>query len=603
MSEWRLTLDGQNFSNPIEWRDDQYEASWQDDFFAISGSGSFTFQGDAYAYIKGVYDAGYCTTIDARIYLCGERFYDGLIFVSEGSYDLVKCTVNVAISDNGYLAIINNKKKQKYFLSVGKSSNQSAIDPTPLTYIDFHNVTTGASEGLRTTYKVFDALVFLIAAMTNDTMGFRSDFFETGGGSGLVLVSGVELTNPTLYVSSDAPNISWDILWKDLSLLYSLRGSTEVDTGVTYVRIEPFDYWRGVGLSVELNDLSSLTEQIDTDKIYATSEIGSNKYRQSTDDDPNTSYPNTNLITWDTQTYGIVGECVTENQLDLTVKKLIIDSNSIENALNGDNVYDREIFLVETDGNATIQYDILGDGFFFYNQLLNNQTVLGRWTDRIHNSLYSNDGQIFGDFIAQVGTETTNAVPDFDNEISDPGGDYDPSALTGQYTVPSTGLYFFYVNLNIVINWIGTAQSQAFVTSYLWDSLLTYETRIATFDNPNTDPAQVTSIAYTIRQTFAINAVVGTEHFSGNEPTFSAAGDSEIVFLTSSSWRAETVINGDSVPVTQSTDYPLTPDQYNLIIADIRVPVSLNNYKGFIDSITFKPFGTSSIKTEFTRNQ
>lgn len=112
---WRLTLDGQNFSNPIEWRDDQYDAGWEDDFFAIKGSGSFTFQGDAYQYIKSVYDAGYCSTIDVRIYLCGERFFDGLIFVSEGSYDLVKCTVNVAVADNSYLAIINNKRKQKYF--------------------------------------------------------------------------------------------------------------------------------------------------------------------------------------------------------------------------------------------------------------------------------------------------------------------------------------------------------------------------------------------------------------------------------------------------------------------------------------------------------
>jgi hypothetical protein len=58
----------------------------------------------------------------------------------------------------------------------------------------------------------------------------------------------------------------------------------------------------------------------------------------------------------------------------------------------------------------------------------------------------------------------------------------------------------------------------------------------------------------------------------------------------------------DSVPVIQSTETPVTPDQFNTLVGSIRTPLSLNGYKGYLSEITFNNRGVSSLQTEFTRN-
>ena len=602
---WRITLDGQNLGDPIEWKQDSYTASWSDDFFAVSGSGSFTFAGEAYEYIKGIYDSGYCNTIESKIYICDSLFHTGLIFVSEASFDLIKCTVNVAVSDNGYLAILKNKRKQEYFPGVGKASDQSTIAEAPETLIEFHNVTTGASEGLKKCYRVYDVFDFLVRALTNDTMAFTSDFFSTGLGKDLVLISGADLQGLSYTTLTNNLSISWQTLWDDMRALYCLRGSTFDDNGVITVRIEPFDYWRTAISSLVIDDMRVLTEGIDTEKIYSNVSMGSGKFRQFSDDTPNTSYPNTVLITWDSQTYNMVGECVVDNTLDLTVKKLVIDSNSIENELNGDNVYDREVFLVETDGSSTIQFETLSTGFYYYNQNLNNNSTLQRWSSRIHNSVFSNNGGGLGDFVASLSTDTaldTFVSPDFNNEISDPDGAYNPAFLTGFYTLPASGLYLFEADFVMDVTWTGTAVpsitiQNAFVPSGLFDFQLVEKTLF----NPNTSEFTTSNVRYNWTQVYAYEGLVGEGCFLANAAISLPTGVSG-TWLAATQWKTTGLIVNNATPVKRNTEYPLTPDQYSQIISDITKPLILKGEASYISEIKFDVFGSSTINTEFSRS-
>jgi len=602
---WRITLDGQNLGDPVEWKDDSYTAGWSDDFFAISGAGSFTFINEAYDYIFSVYEASYCATIETRVYLDGEAFHDGLIFVSESVFDLVKRTVNVAVSDNGYLAILKNKRKQVYFPGVGKSSDQSVIAEAPETLIEFHNVTTGASEGLKKCYRVYDVFDFLVRAMTDDRMAFTSDFFSTGLGKDLVLVAGADLQGLTYTTFLNSLSISWEQLWDDMRALYCLRGTTFDNAGVITVRVEPFEYWRGAIPGIVIDDMNTLTEFVDADRIYSSVTMGSDRFRQFSEDTPTTSYPNTLLITWDKQTYNIVGDCVTDNSLDLSVKTLVIDSNSIENELNGNNSYEREVFLAETDGTNTIQFETLSTGFYYYNQNLNNNATLQRWRPRIHNSVFSNNGGGLGDFVASLSADaalSTTVSPDFSNEISDPDNAYNPAFLTGFYTLPASGLYIFEADFVLDITWTGITPESITIQNFLVPSgLFDFQLVEQVLFNTNRRPFATSTVRYTWSQVYAYQGLVGDGVYLENAALTLPAGVSG-QWQAETQWKTSGIIVSSAVPVKRRTEYPITQEQFSDLVSDITKPLILLGEPSYIDEITFNPRGISSINTEFSRN-
>ena len=598
---WRITLDGQNLGSPVEWQSDGYAAQWDNDFFSVSGDGSFTFVDDAYKYIKGLYDTSYCSVIEAKVYICDELFHTGLIFISESVFDLIKCTVNCAVSDNGYLAIIKNKQRQQYFPAVGTSSDQSVIAEAPEILIEFHNVTTGASEGFKRCYRVFDVLNFLVRAMTDDAMTLVSDFFDTGPGANLILVSGSDLSYATYSTATNYLSISYENLWEDLKSLYSLRGAPQG----TSIRIEPWGYWRTPVVSESFTDLSELSERVDADKIYATVSVGSNRYIQPTDDTPATSYPNTNLITWESQTYNLRGSCVTENQLNIAVKNIIIDSNSIENALNGNQEYDKYVFLVETDGAATTQFNTLDNGFFYYNQGLNNQNVLSRWRERIHNSVFSDSGGILGSFSASLSVDTVIdlvTLPDYDNVISDPDSAYTPGFSTGLYTLPDTGTYLFQGDYEIQLTWVGLTLPSITLQNLLLLTLIDYELREVTLFNPNTSEFQTSTVNYTWQQTFAVDAFAASTALLYNGVANASITGVSGLWLAATKWGTSGFLLNNAVPIMQNSSFPITPDQFTNIISDITKPISLMDTPGYISRIIFKPFDVSEVEVEFTRN-
>lgn len=604
--EYRLTLDGQNFT-PIEWRDGSFSAGWDDDVFYATGGASLNFSGEAYEYIYGVYTAGYCNTIECKVYYCDELLHTGLIFVSEAVFDLVKCLVNVAVSDDGYIARVKNKSDQKYYLDVGTSSDGTSITAASATNIAPHTVTTGASLANRECYKIDEALGFLIRAMSNDTMAYTSDFFGTGGdGNGYVLVTGLELRNPGGNIG---PYVSFKELFGDLRRLFNLRAAVEDDQGTLTLRIEPYVYWRSEDLAAEFINLTTLTERVDAEQIYSTIEAGSSFYRQDTDDTPNTSYTNNLIITWDKITYNIRGECVTDNTLDLVTKDFLIDSNSIENALNGNEVNDRNNFIIETDGTDSLQFGSLGDGNYYYNQSINNITVINRWGDRIHNDTFAESGGTSANFEASNSIETTDVDPDYDDEISDPGSNYDPTTTPGLYNIPLDGLYLFEAYFDIEVEFIEPSFSAIEFVSNLWRTDgVTAEiagTASRIIPNPIAGLGSGTAIvALTFSFFYAVQAAAGDDYFLLNATPGPGISDLNITFNVGCLFKGGTaIVSSSSVPIIQESSTPITVSEYTEIVTNPQESVSLNQNKGHITNVTFTPFGISEIKTEFKRQR
>lgn len=598
---FRLTLDGQNFT-PSDWKGVAFELGWVDEVFFVKGGGSLNFYGDAYEYIKSVYDSSYCGTIECDVYFCDELVHTGIIFVSEAVFDLVKCVVNVAVSDNGYIAKIKNKGEQKYYLDVGSSSNGTSITTASSVNIAMHTVTTGASIANRECYRIDEALGFLVRAMSDDTVDYTSDFFGSGGdGYNYVLVTGLELRSPG---SNPAPQVSFKELWADLRALFNLRASFEVISNTQTMRIEPYAYWRGGGETAAFDSLTSLTEQVDADKIYSTVECGSAKFRTATDDTPNTSYGGNIAITWDQSVYNVRGDCVTDNTLDLTVKHHIIDSNSIENAINGNETYDRENFIIETDGTDSLQFNTLGDGNAYYNKSINNNNVLQRWATRIHNDSFANLTATSAAFEA-VSTSATTGTPWYDSELSDPGGNYDETTFPGIYTIPSDGIYLFEAFFDIDVEYDNTSSPSREFRSTLFktDGISSLDTSTATFilDNPLPGGVGVATVNYQFTFYYAVEATAGEQCFLSSAIT-PTAGWTVTQNAGCTFGGGDALVSSDSVPIIQATEsVPMTLDQFLDMSVAPEQKISLNRNKGYIRSVIYRPLGLSEIETEFSR--
>jgi len=593
---FRLTLDGAEFT-PTEFDEGSFSGSWEDDvLFSVVGPSSYTFYGDGYEYISQVRTDGYCNTIYVEIYLDETLVHTGLIFVSECMFDRVQCYVNTSVSDGDILAIIKNKEKQEYFVSVGKDSSNQSIAPVGDILIDFHDVVTGASAGTRNCYRVFDCLDFVLRAITDSDVLLISDFFGVGGVNyNLVFVTVQELISPS-YSLNQSPKLSYEKIFEDLNTLYCLRGSMEVILNQKYLRIEPRPYFRKQGNSFSVDGLTSLKENIDASKIYSVLNCGSEDYRNS-DTTPTTSYPDVNLVTWDKQVYNISGKCVTRNSLDLVTRNFIIDSNSIEASINGDDLEPTFIAIVETDGVSSIKYDTIGDGKFYYNQGLNNQSVIANWNTEIHNTVFSNDGRIFGDFEARLSADYSNVTPapDYDDVISDPGGDYNPAALTGQYTLPSDGLYLFVADFFIEIKWVGiNAPLIVLETILVPSNLFEYDQRFKTFTNPNADSFQVSTVKYEFSYTFARQDAAGTEYwlissFSGIDV------DSIFTYKKESTFKSSLFLLSSSVPSIFQCETAICKDDFLSMITQVDKKITLNGVTGYLKKIDFSPYSESTI--------
>ena len=606
---YRLTLDGQNF-DPQEWKDTEFVTGWEDDVYSTKGNASLTFTGDAYAYLVGRYDASYCNTVECKIYICDELRHTGLIFLSEAQIDRIKCTISVSVSDVDWNALVKNKRKQVYYLDQDKSSNGTTITPAAASQIEFHYVTNystgsgGDPVGANSTcYRVFEALQFLVAAMSDNQIEFVSDFFGSGGeGYNWMLVTGREIRLPG-DADNLAPGISFEDLYADLKALFNLRLWTEDNSGTQRVRIEPFDYFRSLSVSTAISGVTQLTERVMAEEVYSTVKLGSRASRLASET-PTTSFEPISYLGWSDETFNVRGDCVTDTSLDISVRNLIIDSNSIQAQIAGEENKDDDVFLVATDGTSTLAYDFLGTGDYFYNFPFTNSTVSNRWSNRIHNAGFSDRGDANGSFEASPASNQSGfingmaSVIAFDNEISDPDTAYDPATLAGVYTAPADGLYLFTVQGEFEVTY--NAFEEPFIEWVIEISvnLAEYETRRIRL---NTVPGA--TIRYSITQVFGVNVlsgddVVTSQDFQNSNFPTTPDTTTAITYLTDSRFKIEGLFVGDSVPLEYTTEYPLTPEQYDTILANREKKLDIDGYRGWVRNITFRPFGLSQITLE-----
>jgi hypothetical protein len=555
MNAARIFINGTNYTpDVLSDLNDLAEHIWYDverKAFLQEITGTVTLGGEGFRYFQNLLRTNYDTQVPCTL----SRFDDyagvwetvlhGLIFVTDCKFDLYAQTVEVQLVDNSYFAKIENNKGIEFVIGSGRSKNGVDISnvatstqikvlnnlPTPpLIYLP--NTVTGWSR--------YEAMKFLVAAMTDNEIGFYSDFLQDyldpvqnvlNNG---FLFSGEALRNgPKQY----GPNISFEYCYGDLAKLYNLVQYIERDgSGNLRLRVEKFDDIRQSNVILTEHVDTGVAEMINSDTLYSTVVLGSK------DEDLDGYFSFTPFLSTFEEQFAMSYRSNINKELNLQMQAFITDTNLIyytqtqQGLADPDSTNDDEVFYiicrryngVDWDEKAALYFSgeyYLNADIGNLNVLINNfsglpATIFKSYVNIFTTGFYANSS---GPYIQQPalastafannlleliatsaagginwnGTGTgnfgTGVVPtnqfylQFNNDSVAPaydgGGNYNNT--TFEYVVPVTGYYVFYGLLDLVIDRTGLSLSDVTVLRLrLWQTDATYSTGsvMATYD-------------------------------------------------------------------------------------------------------------------------
>jgi hypothetical protein len=385
MNEARIFINGTNYTpDVLSDLNDLAEHIWYDverKAFLQEITGTITLGGEGFRYFQNLLRTNYDTQVPCTL----SRFDDyagvwetvlhGLVFVTDCKFDLYAQTVEVQLVDNSYFAKIENNKGIEFVIGSGRSKNGvnisniatstqikvlNGLDTGILTYLP--SAVTGWSR--------YEAMKYLVAAMTDNEIGFYSDFLQDY----LDPVQNV-LNNGFLF-SGEAlrdgafqygPNISFDYCYNDLAKLYNLVQYIDRDSnGNLRLRVEKFDDIRqSNSVFVEHVD-TGVAEMINSDTLYSTVILGSKE------EELDGYFPFTPFLATFEEQYSMSYKSNIDKELDLRMQAFITDTNIIyytqtqQGLTDPDRTYDNDVFYIICRRYNGVDWDEKGFAYAFY---------------------------------------------------------------------------------------------------------------------------------------------------------------------------------------------------------------------------------------------
>ena len=431
---FEVRLDGQLFEEPIGIKalDERIYFDKELSMYLNQLDGDLTFKGDAYNYLRGIFNDSLCNKVDVEIKdLRTNETYNGVSFINDMDWNLSKRLVDVNVVSDDYVALIKNNKSIKCQLGVGLSKNEVAISSS-MQDVDFFNPQVTLFITRNNCFRITSVFEELVAFMSDGELSFTSDYFSQSG----VLSNptyGFILTGNHLRTNADeTPLISYEDFFSDMDKLHNLAGRIEGNT----LRIEPKSYFIENAQGVTIENINEVKQELDREMFYSTVKMGSAKVADGFGYLIRLSYNG-----FQKESFNLQGQCNIDTELNLELKTLVTDTNIIQDiqpTANGgsDNTgYDDDIILVKTTpARATEMTQTPLDATrSYYNQFYTNAEVSERWSDNylfsIIQLLESVEQLVFANLTSnQVQPSSTTAFfsPDDDSTppYFDTGGDY-----------------------------------------------------------------------------------------------------------------------------------------------------------------------------------
>lgn len=428
------------------------------DGILASYEATVTFYGAAYDYLLSLKAQGFCSSALLEVYRTDgytpQIIAQGRIFIADCEFKEAVKGVLCKIKDDTFFAKINSNKGIKTIPSGNISKNGSEITPAQKYEVVIIRTDTTSSFKYIYTVRVHEAFRWFIDFMTNGTLPFQSDSFNYGGiYEGLCITVGSKFSSPTFaqYNTSSPPltAFSFEDLYKEIKKKIPICFVIENPFTNPIFRLETIEYLEGNPSPLQFTDIDSITTKFDVQRLYSNIKVGSKTLNSGAGLD----FPELiNFVGFKEEDFFTVGECSINNTLDL-VSDWLISSNVIQFALAGNQDYDSDLFLLNTEvtdaanhEGRTINTDYLETGYFYYNELLSNYATLNRNNGGFPSSLaknYNEDNNgTFQAVTSGINVIFSGSVEDiFDVETYDNGGNFDPT--TYRFTAPSNDVFKF----------------------------------------------------------------------------------------------------------------------------------------------------------------
>ena len=492
---FRFYLNDTLVSDPINWADFTETIERQADIKGLLPKYELqmSFTSSGYQLLSELKQSeGFCTLVNLRVeQACdGDNWstiLKGYIIISRCIFHLNKCIVDCDVVDDNYGALIFNNKSIKTSLASDKSKMGINITPATSSLLRLFNPATGTytiPADARESYNVYEAFKYLISFMTDGKVGFESDFLTTYGVQ-LYLLTGKKLrTND----SGNYPIISFTDLFQEVNKKFNIGFTVIQSGGIPTIKIENIEYFYSSNDVLTLQDISDLQESFNPELLYSGVKLGGTTAIY----DPTIhSIVPRQFQGFLLEEYFFQNQCNLDSQLDLSAT-YIFDTNIIEelaytNQTNEN--YDENIFVIDgqlvgLDLYATQTLVTGVSPAYTYNSFLTNEYASRRFQFFGNTALYEGlntsgflaertnyddtgnlataingwnnpdfyQGDLFG--LPACALQTSAVLTTiFDDDSTAPnydsGGNYDN--VTGKYTAPIEGSYFFEYNAHFKI--------------------------------------------------------------------------------------------------------------------------------------------------------
>lgn len=450
--------------------------------YILEVDGNVTFTGDEYTYIRDVFNADVCGSIEIRILdpENQEIDFEGLINVADVQFNPVKRLAICEIQNNNITSRVDNNKQILCNLTAGKTKNDIEYSVTQQT-ITIYNP-TGANSVSREGIRIFDALKSIITFISDGELGFVSEYFDYNLNSSpqvySVLMTGSELRTG----NGNNPTISFLDLFNDVNALENL--AIGYDSSTNKIRIEEKDYFKQQTSSVTFEDVDDLSQFLATETLYARVSFGSAKSTNEFD-----YLQDIRFNGMKEEEYHLGGQCNTDTELTLSLSAIINDTNTIQDILpsgamggSGNDNYDDDVLILHCNSSneVVLTQKPASTTEFYFNDRFTNRNLALRWLGQIPQSIYAFLGNGNDGCFINLSSDQNNPLPyteglQCDQETplpyNDVNGNYaidtryfpgfpvPPSEINGVnlmtagfYTAPANAVYSFEVNANVEWN-------------------------------------------------------------------------------------------------------------------------------------------------------
>lgn len=451
---------------PSNWKDLESSLKYDETLRAVllTELTTLEFVGSAYTYLDNVASEGYCNIValsvqDNRVDGKDQEIINGLLFVTDITFNERTCTASVKVRDMSFYSKIYNNKSVEFTPDVNVSKNFESITAATVYNLDVYDLDNVLLRNNVQAYRMYEVMRVAVAFITDNSVGFASTLLDIGGEfEGLCVTNGYRLRTAT---TNAWPKMSFSNIIDELRAIAPIQFTVDNPYTAPVFRIELESYFQGAGTSLTIENIYEVVRKFAVDKLYANVHIGSTE----TDADLSLSFPETiKYVGFNDETYYLTGECNIDTTLEL-MGQWLRSSNTIERtAIVGSHQNDDSFFLInstlidESNGRTTnTNFLSLDPPVYYYNETLTNQAIFDRYVGSFPSAIADAAG-VTGDGLFKAYRASTYniiagsvAVPSFDytNVSFNTGSYYDG---TDKYTAQYAGVYDFslFMDVNIL---------------------------------------------------------------------------------------------------------------------------------------------------------